>query len=218
MESEHAAPKRRRGRPPKDKQGYNETREALIRAGLEALTKKGFVSSSIDEVLKKVSIPKGSYYHYFSSKEAFGKELLDRYISFFADKLNRHLNDDTLPPLDRLESFVHSAIQGMERYDFKRGCLIGNLGQEMSVIPESFRSHLKEGFELWQEIVADCLLQARDAGDIDSEADCYGLAEVFWTGWEGAVMRAKIDQSKEPLLRFYRFFLNSILHNDSPFS
>lgn len=211
-------PKRKRGRPPKDKQGYNETREALIRAGLESLTEKGFVSSSIDEVLKMVAIPKGSYYHYFPSKEEFGKELMDRYISYFANKLRRHLENDSLPPLDRLESFVNSASRGMERYDFKRGCLIGNLGQEMSVIPESFRSRLKEGFDLWQDIVAGCLAEAQKEGQINSGADCRKLAEVFWTGWEGAVMRAKIDQSKEPLFQFYRFFTNCILHNSSPFS
>ena len=138
-----AVPQRKRGRPPKDKQGYNETREALIRAGLENLTEKGFISSSIDEILKKESIPKGSYYHYFASKEEFGKELLDRYISFFSDKLKRHLEDESLPPLKRLESFVNSASRGMERYDYKRGCLVGNLGQEMSIIPESFRDRLK---------------------------------------------------------------------------
>ncbi len=218
METKEIPPKRKRGRPPKDKQGYNETREALIQAGLESLTEKGFVSSSIDEVLKKVSIPKGSYYHYFPSKEEFGKELLDRYISFFADKLKRHLGNDALPPLERLESFVNSASNAVERYDFKRGCLVGNLGQEMSVIPESFRGRLKDGFKLWQDLVADCLKEAQKEGKINAGSDCHTLAEIFWTGWEGAVMRAKIDQSREPLLRFHRFFINSILHNSSPFA
>ena len=218
MDTNQNTPKRKRGRPPKDKQGYNETREALILAGLESLTEKGFVSSSIDEVLKKVSIPKGSYYHYFPSKEEFGKELMERYISYFANKLRKHLEDESLSPLERLESFVCNAARGMERYNFKRGCLIGNLGQEMSVIPESFRDRLKEGFDLWQDIVARCLEEAKQNGRIHSGADCRKLAEIFWTGWEGAVMRAKIDQSKEPLFQFHRFFLNCILNNSVPFT
>ncbi len=202
--------KRRRGRPPKDKEGYNETKEALIRAGLEILTEKGFVSSSIDEVLKKVSIPKGSFYHYFSSKEEFGKLLLERYISFFANKLKKHLHNEALTPLNRLQAFIADASNKMEEYDFKRGCLIGNMGQEMSVIPESFREQLKEGFELWQDLIAGALQAAQETGEINSNIDCRMMAQVFWTGWEGAVMRARIEESTEPLSQFSLFFLNCL--------
>ncbi len=210
MDTEKTTPKRRRGRPPKDKKDYNETREALIRAGLESLTEKGFVSSSIDDVLKKEKIPKGSYYHYFASKEEFGKELVDRYIDYFANMLKKHLDDSSLPPLERLESFVNTAASGVKRHNFKRGCLIGNLGQEMSSIPESFRVRLQKGFELWQSLVAGCLEEARREGMICADADCTKLAEIFWTGWEGAVMRTKVDQSEAPLFDYFHFFTRCI--------
>lgn len=74
----------------------------LVRAGLEALTEKGFSSTGIDEVLKRVGVPKGSFYHYFDCKEAFGAELIDRYARYFAHKLERHFGDASRQPLDRL--------------------------------------------------------------------------------------------------------------------
>jgi len=73
--------------------GFNETRESLVRAGLVALTEKGFSATGIDEILKAVGVPKGSFYHYFDSKEAFGAELIDRYGQYFARRLERFFAD-----------------------------------------------------------------------------------------------------------------------------
>src|SRR5574343_599729 len=89
MELQHSQP-RKRGRPPKRPEDTLETRELLLRAGLEVLTEKGFAATGIDEVLKRVGVPKGSFYHYFDSKEAFGAALIDRYASYFALKLEWH--------------------------------------------------------------------------------------------------------------------------------
>src|SRR4051794_35760219 len=62
-----AAPPHRRGRPPKRVPSYGETREALIRAGVAALSEKGFSATGLDEILRSVGVPKGSFYHYFPS-------------------------------------------------------------------------------------------------------------------------------------------------------
>jgi TetR/AcrR family transcriptional repressor of nem operon len=201
-----STPKRRRGRPPKDTEGYSETREALVRAGLEVLTEKGFSTSGIDEILRRVAVPKGSFYHYFPSKDVFGIELVDRYAAYFARKLDRFLADESLTPLQRLRAFVNDAKDGMARHDFKRGCLVGNLGQEMGALPELFRERLSEAFSGWQERVERCLLAAKEADEVSPAADCGQLAVVFWIGWEGAVLRAKLEQNAEPLEAFAEFF------------
>lgn len=157
-------PVRRRGRPPKRPEQSVETRELLVRAGLEALTEKGFSSTGIDEVLKRVGVPKGSFYHYFDSKEAFGAELIERYARYFAHKLERHFGDASRQPLDRLWAFVEDARVGMKRHDFRRGCLIGNLGQEMAALPESFRALLNAVFLDWEQRFARCLKAAQQQG------------------------------------------------------
>ena len=134
---------RRRGRPPRQREDLADTHELLLRAGLEVLTEKGFSATGIDEILGRAGVPKGSFYHYFASKEAFGLALIERYGEFFARKLDRHLGNRGLPPLERLQAFVDDARAGMARLDYRRGCLIGNLGQEMGALPESFRARLR---------------------------------------------------------------------------
>lgn len=209
MQSDLAIPPRR-GRPPRSREDLADTRELLLRAGLEVLTQKGFSATGIDEILGRVKVPKGSFYHYFESKEAFGLELIDRYAGYFAHKLDRHFNNQTLSPLERLDAFVADAREGMARFDFQRGCLIGNLGQEMGSLPDSFRGKLVAVFQDWETRLASCLSAAQAAGQLSKKADCAQLATSFWIGWEGAVLRAKLERSAQPLAVFAHFFVAAL--------
>ncbi len=210
MPSDHPeTPVRRRGRPPKDSaRPYAETRQALIQAGLAVLTEKGYSAVGIDQILRSVNVPKGSFYHYFKSKEAFGQALIEAYAAYFAHKLDRFLLNRDVAPLQRLHNFIDDAGQGMARHAFQRGCLVGNLGQEMTLLPESFREQLSAVFEDWQQRTARCLREAQAEGSIPAELDCDRLAAWFWIGWEGAVLRAKLEASTLPLEIFAEgFFL-----------
>lgn len=202
--------KRPRGRPPKHLSALNDTKSQLIRSGLEILTENGFSSTGIDEILKNVGVPKGSFYHYFDSKNQFGLVLVDSYDQFFKDKLNHYLSDKTLNPIERLIAFMNNAEESMRRYDFKRGCLIGNLGQEMGRLNEEFRNRLIRVFQDWELIVKRCLEEAQEQGYISQKQNCTNLAHVFWVGWEGAVLRTKLERNAKPLNEFSMFFLASL--------
>jgi TetR/AcrR family transcriptional repressor of nem operon len=202
---------RRRGRPSKDEGDvYTQTRESLIRGGLVALTEKNFSAVGLDEMLRSVNVSKGSFYHYFDSKEAFGSELIVRYAAFFAKKLDLFLLNQDRSPLLRMRDFMENAESGMARYQFRRGCLIGNLGQEMSALPESYRVQLAEVFVDWESRVARCLAEAQAQGQIAASADCRQLAAFFWIGWEGAVLRAKLDQEPKALHIFAAGFFAAL--------
>jgi len=201
---------RKRGRPSKDEGDVRATREALLNAGVAALTEKGFSATGIDEILKSVGVPKGSFYHFFNSKEAFGAELIARYDEYFVRKLDRFFLDDTKSPLDRIDAFFVDAERGMKRFGFRRGCLVGNLGQEMGALPEAFRAQLTGVLLGWQHRTATVLEQARRTGEIGKSADCAEWAAFLWTGWEGAVLRAKLERKAAPLQLFAKVFRKSI--------
>lgn len=190
------------GRPPRRHDDGLATREALIRCGVEILTERSFASTSIGDVLSRLDVPKGSFYHYFESKEAFGCAVIDSYAAYFARKLERQFADTRISPLQRLANFIGDACQGMQRHHFQRGCLIGNLGQEMNSLPEAFRIKLESTFLDWQRRLAACLDAARQQGELAPDADCEQLAAFFWIGWEGAVLRAKLISNIAPLHTF----------------
>ncbi len=184
-----------------------DTRTVLIEEGLKALLSHGYEGAGIGPVLKSAGVPKGSFYHYFPGKDAFGAVLIDSYARYFARKLDRWLRDAGTAPLQRLRNFVADARAGMARFGFRRGCVVGNLGQEMSALPEAFREQLHGVLLDWQARTERCLREAQAAGEIAAEADCAALAAFFWIGWEGAVLRAKLERSPAPLDLFANQFL-----------
>jgi len=198
--------KAKRGRPAKNKLDYGNAKEALLRSGVELLTEKGFNSTGLDEILKRVNVPKGSFYHYFKNKEAFGIDIIDYYSDYFVKKLKRHLIDSELPALESLQSFMEGAMQGMDRFDYKRGCLIGNMAQELGSSNENYRAKLESVFIIWQRHIENTLDQAKREGALSKNVDSAQLANFFWIGWEGAVMHSKLTQNKQPMELFAKQF------------
>lgn len=208
MNKDNIPPKR--GRPAKSGRDSGQTKQLLIQSGVEYFTEFGFASSGIDLILKKVSVPKGSFYHYFSSKEAFGLAVIDEYSRYFAKKLDIHLLNETNKPLVRIANFANDAKEGMSRYNFKRGCLIGNLEQEVTLLPESHRQQLLTTFDDWQQKMTYCLQLAQQEKTISTSLDCKALASFFWLGWEGAIAKSKLTQNLAPIDGFIDTFLHLI--------
>lgn len=200
------SPSRPRGRPPKIHPAFGETRTALIRAGVISLVEKGFPATALEDILKTVRIPKGSFYHYFENKEAYGLELIDSYANYFARRLDSFLLDSSLEPLNRLRAFTTDAQSAMQQHEYQRGCLVGNLSQDISTLPESFRSRLIGVMNDWQQRTSECLRSAQAEETINASCDCDQLSAFFWIGWEGAVLRAKLEQQSGPLSIFASHF------------
>ncbi|WP_312776213.1 TetR family transcriptional regulator C-terminal domain-containing protein [Pseudescherichia sp.] len=206
---------RGRGRPRKTESTYADTRKDLIRSGLELLTQNGFLSTGVDAIVKNASVPKGSFYYYFKSKEEYAQTVLSAYDSFFVHKLKKHLHDSSCTPLMRLENFIDDACYGIKKYNFTRGCLVGNMMQESPGLPLSFIKQLQDILERWQALVAACLSDALTSGEICSDMNNTQLASIFWSGWEGAVMRAKLYCSTQPVYDFWSYFKTSVRYQPS---
>lgn len=207
---------RGRGRPRKTEGTYTDTRKDLIRSGLELLTQNGFLSTGVDAIVKNAGVPKGSFYYYFKSKEEYAQTVLDAYDSFFEHKLKKHLHESSCAPMVRLENFIDDACDGIKKYNFTRGCLVGNMMQESPGLPLSFIKQLQDILESWQALVATCLSEALSSGEICSDMNHRQLAAIFWSGWEGAVMRAKLYSSTKPVYDFWSYFKTSLRYQPSP--
>lgn len=203
--------------PPKRRRlARGESRDEVIRQGTALLTEHGFLATGIDEVLKRAGVPKGSFYHYFKSKQDFGEAVLDNYLQFLGKKLDQTVGDESLAPLERLHAFVEEAKRGLGKYDFRRGCLVGNLGQELGGIDDAFRTRLEAAFRSWEARVSDCLEDAICVGQLSEDADAGRLARFFWIGWEGAILRSKLMRSAEPLDHFADMYFDAVLPRRRP--
>lgn len=186
--------------------GRGDTKRELVWCGTELLTERGFQVTGIDEVLKRVGVPKGSFYHFFANKHEFGEAVIQNYVEYYARKMARIFDDESTSPLSRLRVFVEDAKRGMLKYGYRRGCLIGNLGQELAGLDDSFREQLEAVLIAWERRVEGCLQQAIEAGELAPDSDAAAISRFFWIGWEGAVLRAKLTRNAEPLDQFADMF------------
>ena len=191
-------------------QHRDETRIRLIRTGAEILCEQSYASMGVEAVLKRAGLSKGSFYHFFESKEAFGLEVVHHYAEFFNRRLDRTLKSDGTPALARLRRYTDDGVEGMARFEFKRGCLIGNLMQELASTHPAFRLAIAEVLLGWQKRIAQCLEQAIIDNELDESINVQAYAAFFWTGWEGALMQAKLNQSIEPVTQFVALFLMAL--------
>ena len=188
-------------------------RTEIIMIGTELISFNGYKATGIDAILKKAGVPKGSFYHYFSSKEDFGLAVIDHFAGIYNEKLDEFLLNDQYTPLERIRNYLTSSCKRISETQFSKGCLIGNLSQELAAQNENFRSRLEVIFNGWKNKFAKCIKSAQDSNQISSSTDALILADFFLTAWEGAILRAKVMKSEEPIKIFISTLFEKILHS-----
>lgn len=188
-----------------------DTRNEIIRIGTGLIYRHGYNATGIEAILKEAGVPKGSFYHYFRSKEDFGLAVLDRFIEGFERRLITFLMDEEVTPLNRIRNFLESALARVSQNGCSRGCLIGNLGQEMADHNERFRERLNRIFDIWRLHIAECLRKAQQTGELDGDLDADAVAGFLLSGWEGAILQAKVLKSPKPMLDFVGMIFSTTL-------
>src|ERR1700733_2991779 len=126
------------------------TRNHLLQVGLRRIRSMGYASTGVKEILDEADVPKGSFYHYFASKEAFAKEVLDVYVRSENERAAKILRDGKDAPLKRLRRYFEELIAVYGPTSEIRGCLIGNLSLEMADQSDPIQSVLHLSFANWQ--------------------------------------------------------------------
>jgi TetR/AcrR family transcriptional repressor of nem operon len=187
------------------------TKVALLKAGRRIIVEKGYNHTGIQEVLQEVGVPKGSFYHFFSSKEDFGLAIIDRDAALHHQVVEQYLGDASLSPLSRIRNYFEDKLSEFESLHYREGCLLGNLSQEMADQNERFRTRLQNSMVQWRDRMAQCLQEAQAAGELSSEWDAQELAEYCLNSWEGALLQMKVTKSDKPLRAFMKVTFTTVL-------
>jgi TetR/AcrR family transcriptional repressor of nem operon len=182
------------------------TREQLLEQGVASFLYNGFHGTGIKEVLDKVNVPKGSFYNYFESKEAFAAAAIRHYADCFAEKMRKAVAAAP-DPYTGLRQFLEGLMVDFEAAGYVGGCLIANLGGELEG-NETCRDTLAEAFSGWRDGVAEILRHSQQLGLVRTDLDATDLADLLTEAWEGAVIRMKLERSLAPLHRVIARLLN----------
>lgn len=186
-------------------------KEDIVQAGLDIVLSRGFNATGVEAILKQANIPKGSFYNFFSSKEEFGLAIIDKYVADRSELFAPIISDESVPPLERIKKSFETLIAAFEDYDCSKGCLLGNLGQEMSDQFENIRQRLEQALQGWIMGLSGLLQQAQQEHTIPADIDAEMLAENLIASFQGALLRSKVKKSSGPLRNFIHLYFDIFL-------
>ncbi len=172
-------------------------RERLLEEGIESLLRHGYHGTGLQEVLERAAIPKGSFYHYFQSKEDFAAEAIRVYADCLGDELAKAL-DGAPDPLSGLRRFFRRQMAEFEAAGFVGGCLVANLGAELEE-SDVCREVLRTSMASYSDGLRSVLEEAQKAGLLRDDLKAKDMADLLVAAWEGAVIRMKIERSLRPV-------------------
>lgn len=172
----------------------SDARDRLLQSAGNLIAQNGYNAVGVSEICKDAKVNKGSFYHFFASKEDLALEIIDAYWKFAEHYLYQSFDGDRSLE-EKLKRFFQSnrkiQDQEKERRGCTPGCMLGNLALELSAHNEHVRQRLKEVFARQTAVLAGAVKQAMDKGEIE-DASATEIAERLLAYVQGAVMMAKL--------------------------
>lgn len=175
-------------------------RQHIIDTAKPILLAKGFSAVGLSELLAAAQVPKGSFYHYFKSKELFGEALLNNYFESYMVRLENTLS---APGLNAAECLMRYWQRWMDTQqsdtDVEHKCLVVKLGSEVSDLSESMRLALRHGTTAIIARLTQCIEEGCADGSLPQTLDAHSTAQILYNQWLGATVQTKIRHDANAL-------------------
>ncbi|MGO1118838.1 TetR/AcrR family transcriptional regulator [Rhodovibrionaceae bacterium A322] len=179
-----------------------QNKEKLLESGLTLFYQQGFSATGVQEITSHAGVPKGSFYNYFASKEDFVTQVLALYTDWATGYLEENLMQGPGSPLARFRRLFETwSCQFFPEMEAK-GCLAGNLSQELSNTHPEVREALAHEFPRMLHYYKAILRAAQECGELSATQDTDSLASLIYDAWQGATLRAKALRNTSPFEHF----------------
>lgn len=186
-------------------------REKLLRAGLRVVSRRGFGGTSVRDVVQAAGVPQGSFTNHFTSKEAFGIEVLERHFAKTKTLLASTLENQALPPLARIRNYVGANVKFVHAEGKQSGCLYGNTSAHSGEGSAELRRRNAEILDELERLVAAALADAVKRGDLGRRTDVPSLASFVMASLQGAILLSKAKGDPSPMLDLDRVLFTKVL-------
>ncbi|MGW9112110.1 TetR/AcrR family transcriptional regulator [Microbacterium sp. NPDC055683] len=171
------------------------TRDAILATGEELIRAKGFTGVGLQEILATCGVPKGSFYHYFPSKEAFGVAVLDRYVERYLAAVEALLAEGGTAR-ERIRRLAE-AWAGQAGEASAERCLVVKLSAEVSGYSEPLRETLDDGVRRLVALLAAAIAVGHADGTIPQRRPADDLAASLYQLWLGAALVDRLRRDGE---------------------
>lgn len=180
------------------------SRDKLLKVAFEEIYQNGYHATSVDKILKKASMNKGSMYHFFKSK----KELILAIIDVHVDDYIQHKYGVILESQENMIESIMSILKNKPLYNFVYGCRLNNLVHELSNQDEDFKNALEKSYFKFEAIFQEALDRAVKNGELKKDTDTKAVGMFILASIQGALTTSKKSSDSH----YYDICINQ-LHN-----
>jgi TetR/AcrR family transcriptional repressor of nem operon len=171
----------------------------LIATAMELMFVRGYTAVGVHEICMQAGVHKGSFYHFFPSKQALVLAVIDTYGEHI-----RGLWEEIMTAgcslherLQRVFAYTYSAhYQLLTGSDKLYGCPLGNLALELGSQDPVVRQKLRDMFTAWARVIERSLREAMASGALPA-LDPVTTAQSVVAYFEGVMLVAKMQQTPE---------------------
>jgi TetR/AcrR family transcriptional regulator, transcriptional repressor for nem operon len=174
------------------------TRQVILDTAQVIVGRKGFSAVGLNEILQAAEVPKGSFYHYFNSKDAFGVVLLDSYFDHYVNGMQQLFDQPEVSGFAKLMRYWHSWVDNQTGCTDTGKCLAVKLGAEVSDLSEPMRLALQRGTARTIELLAQALQHGIEDGSLQAQPHPESLARRLYALWLGTSVMSKITRTSAP--------------------
>ncbi len=175
-------------------------RDLILAKGAEVMTRRGYHGAGVQEIVQAAGVPKGSFYHYFASKEDFALQALQQVYQPRLQRYAQALANPALSPRARILGYYAELVEHFARQEkLEYHCFIGSLSFEMAELSPALGAEVDAILQRSADILQRCLEQALAAGELAADEDCGNLASFVANAWQGALTRLKVSSNPRVL-------------------
>lgn len=176
----------------------SDVRERILSTGQRIMGGKGFSAVGLNEVLTAAGVPKGSFYHYFASKEAFGEALLEDYFADYLAEMDKTFQQAGQSKAEQLAAYFVAWRDNQSFENCQGKCLAVKLGAEVADLSTTMRGSLQRGTSAIVSRLAAAIRAGAEEGSLSVRDDPEVLAQSLYQLWLGASVMVKIVRDTQP--------------------
>ncbi|MBF0621833.1 MAG: TetR/AcrR family transcriptional regulator [Magnetococcales bacterium] len=182
----------------------NTSKERLLESAKALMHSRGYADVGVQELCNHAGIKKGSFYHFFPSKQALTLTTLEEMEADLTQKLIIPAFAKDVPPLERLRRFFRLSHAFQTETKENQGCCVlgcpfGNLALELGSREPEIRQRIEQAFNRIIAVIRDTIQEAKETGDIPAFIDPDQTAQAVLSFQEGILMMAKTCNDTELL-------------------
>ncbi len=179
----------------------SKAREKIINVAQRFFLQNSYESVSVDKICQAADVKKGSFYHFFPSKEDLLLAVIDANWEYMKQSIFYTAFDKSTPPLERIKKYfemLHGlSIETQVQFGGAVACPIGVFAMEVRVIDKRVQQKVGETLTRFEKYFEAALRDAQEQGDVSPGLDVKLGAQMLVAYMQGMLLVSKSKDDAE---------------------